>query len=300
MADHEIGKKIEIGDFVSRKSYGGDILFRVEKLIMDAEDIVAVLRGLYVRLCADAPVADLEKRDGSEVARQRSEFESQFDAQLRKTLARRSAARSGDQPHRLKEGEDGDFFEFPGRVLHLDGDAEYSALCQQSYNKLKVKAWTLNVPEEKQAEAVQGYLREYRPDILVLTGHDGLLKVKKDWRKIDNYRHSKYFVAAVEKARELEPDRDQLVIFAGGCQSYFEALIEAGANFASAPKRVLIHVYDPVLVAEKIAYTPIGRTISVREIIDATVTGVTGVGGLESKGHFRKGFPGPLTRHSSS
>ncbi len=28
--------------------------------------------------------------------------------------------------------------------------------------------------------------------------------------------------------------------FAGACQSYFEALISAGANFASSPARILI------------------------------------------------------------
>jgi len=287
--------KIEIGDVVSRKSYGGDILFRVEKLIEDAEQVVAVLRGLYVRLCADAPVKDLEKKGNEEVNRHRDDFHTVSDAHLQKALERRAVFNS-DSLTRGKSGSEDDFFEFPGRVLHLDGDPEYSALCQQSYDQLKVKARTISVPEAKQAEVVQGFLREHRPDILVLTGHDGFLKGQKDWKNIDNYRNSKYYVQAVMKAREMEPDRDQLVIFAGGCQSYFEALIEAGANFASAPKRVLIHVYDPVLVAQKIAFAPISQTVSVREVIGATVTGITGVGGLESLGHFRKGIPGPFSK----
>jgi spore coat assembly protein len=248
---------------------------------------------MYVRLCADAPVDDLEPKGNEEVNRHREDFKTKSDFHFDKALERR-AFRSESQARGGKVN-DADFFDFPGRVLHLDGDPEYAALCQQSYDRLKIKARTVNVPEAKQAEAVQEYLREYRPNILVLTGHDGFLKGQKDWQNLDNYRHSKYYVQAVVKARGMEPDRDQLVIFAGGCQSFFEALIEAGANFASAPKRVLIHVYDPVLVAEKIAYAPIGQTVSVREVIGSTVTGIVGVGGLESQGHFRKGIPGPFS-----
>ncbi len=42
------------------------------------------------------------------------------------------------------------------------------------------------------------------------------------------------------------------VIFAGACQSYFEAIISAGANFASSPARILIDFLDPIMVAEKL------------------------------------------------
>jgi len=70
---------------------------------------------------------------------------------------------------------------------------------------------------------VADYLREYRPDILVLTGHDALIKGARDIFEMKNYRHSQYYVDAVCRAREYEPDLDDLIIIAGGCYSYFEA-----------------------------------------------------------------------------
>jgi spore coat assembly protein len=82
-----------------------------------------------------------------------------------------------------------------------------------------------------------------------------------------------------------------LVIFAGACQSNYEALLKAGANFASSPKRVLIHAFDPVFVVERLAYTPCHKVIALRELVQNTITGADGVGGLETRGRFRLGYP---------
>lgn len=57
-----------------------------------------------------------------------------------------------------------------------------------------------------------------------------------------------------------------MVIFAGACQSFFEAIIASGANFASSPARVLIDFKDPIIVANKIAKTDRNRIISIRDI----------------------------------
>jgi spore coat assembly protein len=84
---------------------------------------------------------------------------------------------------------------------------------------------------------------------------------------------------------------DDLVIFAGACQSCYEAILDAGANFASSPNRVLIHCLDPVFLTEKIAYTNIERVISVREVIKDTITGIDGIGGLQTRGKYREGYP---------
>jgi spore coat assembly protein len=54
---------IKIGDIVTRKSYGGDIYFRVDNIVGDQGQERAVLRGLVYRLCADAPLKDLERKD---------------------------------------------------------------------------------------------------------------------------------------------------------------------------------------------------------------------------------------------
>jgi len=71
----------------------------------------------------------------------------------------------------------------------------------------------------------------------------------------------------------------------------FKKIIEAGANFASSPYRVLIHALDPVMVCEKIAFTSINQVISPQDVISKTITGVKGIGGIETRGKYRDGFP---------
>jgi spore coat assembly protein len=82
-----------------------------------------------------------------------------------------------------------------------------------------------------------------------------------------------------------------LVIFAGACQSHYEAILAAGANFASSPQRILIHAFDPVFVVEKIAYSNIHEVLSINDIIDNTITGMDGIGGIETRGRLRVGYP---------
>lgn len=83
-----------------------------------------------------------------------------------------------------------------------------------------------------------------------------------------------------------------MVIFAGACQSYYEAIISAGANFASAPKRVLIDMMDPIIVAQTIAYTPVDDFVPIANIISNTREGISGIGGIQTRGQYRTGMPG--------
>ena len=75
-------------------------------------------------------------------------------------------------------------------------------------------------------------------------------------------------------------------------QSYYEAIVSAGANFASAPKRVLIDMMDPLIVAETIAYTPVDKYIPLANILSNTREGINGIGGLQTRGQLRTGMPG--------
>lgn len=285
--------KIKNGDIVARKSHGMDILFKVEELMEHRGRVIALLRGVDLRLYADAPVDDLEKKTPSEISSYRQAYIKQNSEMMKRIFQRRVQ----DRESFLSRGKvttqqvKVEHFEIPGSVLHLDGDKEYLDLCMTTYSQLSIKAKGFHVAEQKQHEEVVKYLIEYRPDILVMTGHDGLIKDKKDFADINNYRSSKYFVQAVKKAREYEPGRDDLVIFAGACQSHYEALIEAGANFASSPQRVLIHAFDPVFIVEKIAYSSISEIVSLKDILNNTITGIEGVGGIESRGRFRLGYP---------
>lgn len=194
-------------------------------------------------------------------------------------------------PYRPKTISRAIFFDVPGRVLHLDGAEEYLDLCMSLYNQLGIKAEGIHIPEKDQAASVPGLLKAYKPDILILTGHDGIIKSRDGYTNLNNYHNSKHFVEAVREARKYEFNKDNLIIFAGACQSHYEALITSGANFASSPKRVLIHAFDPVFVVQKIALTPITRVTSIYEVIDSTITGAEGIGGIETRGIYRKGFP---------
>ncbi|MGO4271486.1 sporulation peptidase YabG, partial [Paenibacillus sp. TAF58] len=109
---------------------------------------------------------------------------------------------------------------------------------------------------------------------------------------LSNYKNSQNFVNAVQIARQYERNRDSMIIVAGACQSHFEALLRAGANFASSPARILIHALDPLCIAVKLSYTSVKDTISMLDIVDLTVTGLEGLGGVETRGSYRMGVPG--------
>ncbi|SDF22329.1 sporulation peptidase YabG [Sporomusa acidovorans] len=284
---------IQVGDLVVRKSHGGDIVFKVAKILVDeTQQTHCVLKGLHLRLMADSPIDDLERIEAEHLRKEIVRMESIHNDTMRRVMMRRSREREQVELRRSETTKKYTFFDLPGRVLHLDGDEEYLKMCLKTYSQLNIQAEGRWVEESKQADIIIGLLEEIRPDILVLTGHDALVgHGKKDISDINNYRNSRHFVAAVKKARQFEPSRDDLVIFAGACQSHFEAILSSGANFASSPNRIFIHAYDPVFIAEKVAFTPINRTVEVSDAITASVTGVDGVGGLETRGKFRLGMP---------
>ena len=121
-------------------------------------------------------------------------------------------------------------------ILHLDGDRRYTEKSARYYKQSGLNAIVKNIPESKQASIVRHLLERYKPDILVITGHDAMLKNNTDKNNIYNYRNSRHFINTVKEARNWASSSEDLVIFAGACQSYFEAIIGAGADFASSPR----------------------------------------------------------------
>lgn len=291
-----MNERLQVGDFVTRVSHQKDVLFRVEALQVQGGKKIALLKGVDLRLCADAPLEDLTVPTAQEVNRYRQIYLKR-SSDLMRGIERRRKDTVGDFLSRAKisykknECNQLEVFEIPGTVLHIDGDKEYLDLCLSTYKQLNIRATGFYIPECEQADRVKDLLMEYTPDILILTGHDGLLKGKKGFANLDSYRNSRHFWRAVRKAREFEAGRDDLIIFAGACQSHYESLIRAGANFASSPRRVLIHAYDPVFIAEKVAFTPFNQMVDVKTALNDTVTGADGVGGIETKGRLRIGYP---------
>lgn len=288
-------REIRPGDIVSRKSYGGDVFFKVQEIIASEHgEKMAILKGMEMRLIADARLEDLVLKDAADILHYRHQSIQKNAECMRRIQKKRLLERSQSMSRAgggTGEGLTDSFFDMPATVLHLDGDREYLEKCLRAYEQLGLPVQGFHVAEKDQPAQAPGLIRELVPDILVLTGHDGLVKKKPNFTSIESYRNSKYFVQAVKAARQILPNKDSLVIFAGACQSHYEALLQAGANFASAPQRVLIHAYDPVYVVEKIAFTSIKKVVDLVDLVASTITGGSGIGGIETKGRYRQGYP---------
>ncbi len=287
---------IEINDVVGRLSYQCDILFRVIDIRMVNGQKTAMLYGEDYRLIADAPFHDLKKMDPRERDRITREFRN-LEEQSFDLFKQDIELLKHKQEYRVTNAyrEDYNYFQVPGKVLHLDGDPSYLRKCLDLYEKIGVPVKGIHCSETEMPNRIGPLIDKYRPNIIVLTGHDAYTKSKGGKGEINAYRHSKYFVEAVKEARRKSPHLDQLVIFAGACQSHFESLIHAGANFASSPSRVNIHALDPVYIVAKICFTGFKDSVNVWDVIRNTLTGEKGLGGIETKGVLRTGMPFKIT-----
>ena len=216
-------KKIKKGDNVTRNSYNNDIIFKVDKIIKKSNNInIAILKGIDIRIEADAQIEDLKLVSKNE--------KQNLDIEFKKRIRNSTSKNNCDE--RLNG------IIKTGKILHLDGDKKYAGKSEMYYKKMGLNAIVKNIPENKQSKMVKQLLMIYNPDILVITGHDGMIK-NNAVNDIFNYRNSRHFIETVKQARKFEKvSKKKLVIFAGACQSYFEALISAGANFASSPARI--------------------------------------------------------------
>lgn len=112
-----------------------------------------------------------------------------------------------------------------------------------------------------------------------------MIKKQSGYNDIYNYRNSRHFIETVKEARKYdEENKKDLVIFAGACQSYFEAIISAGANFASSPARILIDFLDPLIVAKKVATTDEHKYITIDDFANELRDGKKGISGIGGNG----------------
>lgn len=171
-----------------------------------------------------------------------------------------------------------------GRVLHIDGDQEYLKRCLNLYKELGIPVEGLHLKENQIASKIGEMVNALTPDIIVITGHDGYNK--KGFNDLDNYENTRNFIDAIRVVRR-KFNNNEVVIIAGACGSHFEALIGSGANFASSPKRVNTHTYDPAIVAIKVASTSYNRLVDFNDIIKYIENGRDAIGGIESNGKMR-------------
>lgn len=257
--------QIKKGDYVTRNSYGNDTVFKV----INISDNIYYLKGVEVRLYADAKYDDLRLETDVH------EDEAIDEIDIKDELLTR-----------------GDYFYLPAKVLHIDGDEEYLSRCLKFYKRNGIFAIGKKINEKKVYEQIPILLKEYKPDIVIITGHDAYLRKKgDDINDLKNYKNSVYFVKAVKAARNYEKSHEKLVIIAGACQSNYEELIKAGANFASSPKRVNIHALDPAIIASTISLTERNKEIDLKKLLDKTKYKEDGMGGIICNGLMYVGYP---------
>lgn len=265
-------EKIKKGDIVARKSHNLDILFSVENILKSSNGLkIAILKGITIRIVADAYIDDLVLLDTKEVDANLRSLDVKIEDRINTLL------KKGIETIKDKERNFGNLK--TGKILHLDGDKFYSEKSARYYKKAGLDAVVKNIPENKQHLLVKDYINKYNPDVLVLTGHDGMIKKGTKYGDLSNYRNSKYFAKAVMEARKIQPSSNKLAIFAGACQSFFEAIMASGANFASSPGRILIDFMDPLIVAEKIAITDRNKFVTINDIVNELRDGKKSIDG---------------------
>ena len=252
-----------IGDLVSRNSYNNDVIFKIVEIDGD----IAILEGVNIRLSADSKIDDLKKE--TNVVNDDNEILDRLDTD------------------KLNRDE---FFYLPGKILHIDSDKDYLKRCMKFYEKINVKAKGIKLKESEIKERIPELLEEYKPDILVITGHDAYYRRMGSEEDSNNYKNTINFVNAVREARR-NTSHDNLIIIAGACQSNYEELIKAGANFASSPKRINIHALDPAIIASSLALSDRNKTIDLLKILDKTKYGKDGMGGIITNGTMYVGYP---------
>ena len=250
-----------VGDVVTRASYNNDTIFKITEIKND----ICILKGLNTRLIADARVDDLRPYNLEDDIEGEENFNERIKDKI--TLNR------------------DDYFYLPGRILHIDGDTDYLNRCLDYYKSNNISAIGINESEDSLAHNIKNLLEEYKPNIVVITGHDAYYK------KTNSYKNSSNFISAVKEARSYESSHDKLIIIAGACQSNYEELIKSGANFASSPKRINIHALDPAIIATKISLLETTKDINLKEILEKTKYGSNGMGGISTKGTMYVGYP---------
>ena len=198
---------IKKGCIVVRKSYKKDILFKIVKVTKTKHGKIAILHGITERIEADSPLDDLEILDTCSVNKFLDDFNKKMDIKLQDSISSRNLDKFNIGI--LSKNRDIKEKVITGKILHLDGDKQYSNKSYYYYRKLGLNAVVKNIPEYKQPKVVYSLLSVYNPDILVVTGHDGMIKRNVGYYDIYNYRNSKHFIETVKEARRYDAENNK-------------------------------------------------------------------------------------------
>ena len=252
-----MNNSFKVGDIVSRKKYGNDILFKIDRIIGNK----VYLKGLELRLYADASIEDIvisaipKKKEVSDTVRKLNT---------------------------------NDYFYIPGIILHIDSDKDYLDKCLEYYKNQKIQAFGYIFKESEISSNIIKLVEKHNPNILVITGHDAYYKNKKNGKK---YKNSDYYKESVKIVRKKIASHNDLIIVSGACQSDFKGLILSGSTYASSPKHINIHALDPAIIASYLALSEKNILVDLEDLLNKTKYGKDGIGGLNVCGMMIKGYP---------
>lgn len=133
---------IKKDDYVTRKSYDNDIVFKVLFIMNN----IAYLQGVDIRLIADSYIDDLIKVE---------------------------QIRNNDEVESLPI-QKGNYLN--GKILHLDSDEMYLKRSMKLYEDYKVPSVGYRIDEKDMPVKIVELLNKHHPDILIITGHDAIDK----------------------------------------------------------------------------------------------------------------------------
>lgn len=252
---------MQVNDKVIIKDDKDAIIYIIESI----NNNYAIINGINYRIKRRVNLKELEKATEENIEKESKKTKKYFSSI---TQTRR----------KWKKGH------LPGIILHIDGDKEYLDKCLELYETLNIHAYGISVKEENIALKIDELITKTMPDIIVITGHD--LYNGKGLKDLNNYNNTKNYMEAIRKIREKR-SRYDVCIIAGACQSNFEALIASGADFASSPKRINIHTFDPAVIAIKVATTNFLKIVDINDVYRYIENGKEAFGGVETFGKMR-------------
>ena len=138
------------GYVVARKSYGKDVIFVIDKVIKrKGRTDFAILKGLTIRIKADAPVSDLEIVSREEI-----------EKSLKETIKQRARKISEEEQQYIKIAKRYREIIYTGKILHLDGDRKYMEKSVRYYKQLGLNAIVRNVLESRQPHVISRIARK--------------------------------------------------------------------------------------------------------------------------------------------
>ena len=170
--------KFKKGDIVGRISYNKDVLFEITKIIKTSNNKkIMILKGITERIEADSPEEDLEIINKRIIEDRIKNFDEKMTSRIEQCLKNpKYCVNRAKNIFDFMQEKRGIRTINTGKILHLDGDKRYTEKSMKYYKSLGLNAVVKNVAENRQPLVIRNLLERYEPDVLVLTGHDGMIK----------------------------------------------------------------------------------------------------------------------------